>query len=253
MRPIEIFYHLYIPDDNRAGQWTMLLNQHMKLIKDSHLNNLANVNIGITMPKHWTHMWGIPYRTNQDKTVEITFSQKVQEYINTRYPWVNILDIRDTGDSNIYEGQTLKLIYEKCCHGGDFDVLYFHSKGAVSSSSSVICWREILDYYCITQWTKCLKLLQNFGVVGVKDAKTEDIIMSGNFWWSKSEYIKTLSDPLQSNEYMGDRSEYYPNKPAYRYAFERWILSNNPSIGYMVDTKTDHYDHYCFLEDLKND
>ena len=250
MRQIEIFYHLFIPSDIRASQWAVLFDQHIKLITQSKLNNLANFNLAITMPMHWTHMWGIPYKSNQDKNIEITFSNKVQEYINTRYPWINILEIRDVNEPNIYEGQTLKLLHDRCCQTDNFDVLYLHSKGMVSSSASVMVWREILDHYCITEWANCLKKLQNSNVVGVNDAKTRNIIMSGNFWWSKSEHIKSLPNPLQSDLYMGDQSDFYPNQPAYRYSFERWILSNSPIVTYIIDTKTDHYDHYCFLEDL---
>jgi hypothetical protein len=250
MRSIKIFYHLFIPPDMRAVQWEVMFDQHIRLIKQSKLGELASFNIAITMPKYWTHVCGILYSDNQDKNIKINFSQKVQEYINTRYPWVNILEIRDVSEPNIYEGQTLKLLYDNCCQGDDFDVLYFHSKGSVSNSVTVTTWREILNHYCITEWPTCLKNLQEVSVVGVNDATTRNIIMSGNFWWSKSEHIKTLPDPLRSDLYMGTQHECYPNRPAYRYSFERWVLSNNPTIAYIVDTKTDHYDHYCFLEDL---
>jgi len=250
MRHIEIFYHLYIPADIRASQWAVLFDQHMKLIKQSKINDLAKFNMAITMPKHWTHMWGIPFRVDQNSSIEITFSQKIQEYVSVRYPWVNILDIRDTGDTNLYEGQTLKFLYDRCCQDDNFDVLYFHSKGTVSGSPCVMGWREILDYYCITQWPSCLDKLKQASVVGVSDGYTNNIIMSGNFWWAKSEHIKTLPDPLRSDLYMGDQHDFYPIQPAYRYAFERWILSNNPEVFYMIDTKANHYDNYCFLENL---
>ena len=61
--------------------------------------------------------------------------------------------------------------------------------------------------------------------------------------------LKNLPDPLSSNLYTTDPN-YAPDGGAYRYAFEQWVLANSPTIDYLVDTKTVHYDDYCFLENL---
>ena len=249
MNPIEVFYHVYIPQDIRATFWPMWVDQQLSLIKASKLPAVAHINMAITMPKYWSHMHGIPFRKNGDASIEITFEAKVREYINLRYPFVNIIDIRDTGEQNIFEGQTLKLIWDRC-QQNDFDVLYIHSKGVNSSTAPVSNWREILNHFFITEWPSGVAKLATVDVVGIKDACLEDLkIVSANFWWSKASHIRTLPDPMDTTLYMSN-PEFHPTGSGYRYAFEYWVRSNDPSVDFLVDTNGNHFDNYCFLEDL---
>lgn len=249
MRPIEVFYHVYIPGDLRATMWTWWIDQQLQLIKQSRLSSIAKINMAITMPYFWTSIGAINFTENNNKTNKITFGDKVREYINCRYPFVNIVNIRDVS-SNIYEGQTLKILYDRCCEA-DIDVLYIHTKGVVSASASVSNWREILNHYCITEWPNCIKQLETADVVGIKDITSSNDIISGNFWWSKSSHIVKLSDPLDTSRYVADVN-LHPSGPAYRYGFEKWILQHSPKIHHLVDTVTDHFDNYCFLEHVLN-
>jgi hypothetical protein len=242
MRPIEVFYHVFIPADIRYTQWNWWIDQQLQLIQQSKLSDIAKINMAITMPSHYGEVspgTRIPFRVNGSKDVSIVFEQKVREYIGTRYPFVDIINIRDTGEPNIFEGHTLKLLWDRC-QLEDIDVLYLHSKGVVSASPQVACWREILNYYCITEWPKCVSSLSLCDVTGVQDLNSiEHNTISGNFWWSKSAYIKKLPDPLH-----GDINN--------RYSFEQWIMKATPQIIYQIDTKIDHHDDYCFLENIVN-
>jgi hypothetical protein len=264
MRPIEVFYHLYIPPDDRATNWTWCVDQQLGLIKQTKLSNIAKINMAITMPVNWISIYNIPFYKNNSpsqhfsvgalgntlvhnsETAELNFEGKVREYINLRYPFVNIIEVRDLIEPNLFEGQTLTALYQACWEK-DIDVLYIHSKGVSSSSASVAAWREILNHFCIAEWTQCVKLLETCDVVGVKDLVSCPITMSGNFWWSKSSHVRKLPPPLQAEYYY---EEIVPGTGSYRYAFERWIMSCNPAIHHIVDTKTDHFTNYCFLENL---
>lgn len=247
MLPIKVFYHIYIPADPRAAMWTWYVDQQLTLIKTSKLSNIAQVNVTVTMPMLWASMFEIGFTANNNKEKILTFGEKVTEYINTRYPFANILEIRDT-PANLYEGLTLRYLYDNS-QFDDFLALYVHSKGVVSASASVANWREILNHYHITEWPTAIKLLEDYQVLGVADAHTRGEIVSGNFFWARSDYIKTLQEPLNTTTYVTDENM-YPSGYAYRYGFEKWILSNNPKLYYLIDTKTDHFDNYCFLEDL---
>lgn len=249
MKPIEVFYHIFIPDDIRSSMWSWWIDQQLTLIKQSQLSTLAKINMAITMPRYWSHMHNIPFRKNGDINAEIVFESKVREYINLRYPFVDIIDIRDTGEPNIYEGQTLRLLWEKS-QLADFDILYIHSKGVISAAAAVANWRELLNHYFITEWPNGLSKLLTADVVGIKDLESEHYkIMSGNFWWARSSHIRSLPDPIDTPAYRSDPS-FHPGGPGHRYAFEYWIRSNDPVVDYLVDTKTNHFDNYCFLEDL---
>jgi hypothetical protein len=121
--------------------------------------------------------------------------------------------------------------------------LYIHTKGVVPQASpGVANWREILNYYMIDRWPQNVALLEHNQVVAINDQHTEPhAIVSGNFFWARSDYIRTLQDPLQ--EYVGKEN-------FHRYSFEAWILSMNPRVHYTINTQVNHYGTYCFLEDL---
>ena len=247
MKPIEVFYHLYIPDSIHAGNWVWWVDQQLSLIRNSKLSSIAKINMAVTMPKYWGSINNM-YFVKDAALDHISFESKVVEYITLRYPFVNILDIRDTGAPNLYEGHTLKLLHNRC-QEADIDVLYFHSKGVINNgSASVANWREILNHFCITEWIDCVAQLSQSDVVGLKESSKLNIV-SGNFWWSNSNHIKSLPDPLASEKYMS-ATDCWPGEISYRYSFEHWITINDPAIYFIADTKVNHYTQYCFLEDV---
>jgi len=245
-QPIEIFFHLYIPSDWKHTLWSYFLDSFMSVLSKSNLLDVANVNLIIAMPKYWTKIGSVEITKFDEDQIILTFELKVREYIKLRYPQITILDIRDLSEKNIYEGQTLKLLHEKSKITDSY-FLYCHSKGSFNLHplGCTTNWKEILDYFVIEKWTYHINKLREFDVTGVKDLISSDLVMSGNFWWSKSEYLKTLLDPLDTESY------FEPMSHTYRYAFERWIMTGNPKYNYIVDTKTNHYATNCFLENLK--
>ena len=230
---IEIFYHLYIPSDERRALSTWWIDDHVARLRSSGLVNNAKVNICITMP------------TCLDFG---NFGKNIKSYINARYSFINILDIRDTGEQNIYEGQTLKFLYDRCLLDDNTIVLYTHSKGIGHPTIFNNCWRQILDYYSVDRWKKCVDILENNNIdlVGVKDISK--LTVSGNVWWAKSSYIKTLPEPVDSSKYTVEHK--WPGTREYRWAFEDWISLNNPQTYHMANTQVYHYDVARFLEDL---
>ncbi len=172
----------------------------------------------------------------------------LREYISKRYSFVNLLDIRDTGEENIFEGQTLQYLHR---HTLDTDgiVCYIHSKGYTSQTVSVSCWRQILNHFIIERWPEAIKHLKSYDVVGVKDKSCQPHMVSGNFWWAKNEYIRTRPNPIESQLYQ-TRMSFFPGQPNYRYSFEDWMFFGKPNVHYLVDTKTDHFEETLFLENL---
>ena len=218
--------------------WPWWVDEQLGLIKSSKLLDVATVNMAITMPKY----------VAVDPNHYVPFWELVVNYLNNRYPFVKVLDIRDVSETNLYEGQTLRFLHQ-ACQDRDMDVAYIHSKGFISNTAHVSAWRQILNHYTITEWPSCLKYLETNDVVGIKDKICTEKSVTGNFWWSKSEYIRTLPEPLNSTVYQTDTAR-YPDGGAYRYTFEDWVFANNPKIHHIVDTNTSHYEDFCFLEDL---
>lgn len=248
LMPIRVFYHVYIPDDAKCHLWSWYLDQQLGMIRNSGLHQVAQVFMCVTMPLHWTSIYQMPIRSNHDPQIMFTFEHKVREYVAMRYPWVIILEMRDTSE-NMFEGSTLGHIHQQS-QQDDFVALYLHTKGIFSCSDTVMNWKDILNHYHINGRCSAIKHLRSHQVVAINDAHSQNnAIVSGNFWWSTSKYLRTLPEPLDTSKYTHE-PQLWPGHHAYRYGFELWILSGEPSVHYWANTNTNHYFHNCFLENL---
>ena len=247
---LEIFYHFYIPPDIRGLRWQWMLDDQLKCIIQSKLHKISDVNICISMPMWWKdeecYDGFFPECGWQDNY----FCEKVVSYINSRYPFVRVLEVRDISQKNLYEGLTLDHLHEYCKHN-DGSVLYIHSKGMSRVTTHLSNWREILDHYMITEWPTCVRHLSNNDIVCVRDLQTKmagDIAVSGNYWWATTNYIRTLPKPTLIESYPSIAVIYNSE----RHAYENWITANRPKTKFIVDTGVDHYSEKCYLEDLLN-
>lgn len=249
---LQVFYHLYIPDNNYAMYWIWWVDSQLGIIKDSYLSEHAQINMCITMPKAWSHFYDVifsePFNINS-----CTFEKTVVDYITIKYPFVNILEVRDTSEPNIYEGHTLKKLHEFALTDTENSfLLYFHSKGSGFFNRNPIMmktWKDTCENALIKNWTNCIQPLFETDVVGVAgtyNPNFENIKnLTCNFWWSKSSYIKTLPEPIDSSKYLvsSKPESYYPGGENYRYAFEEWIHLSNPRLTF-VNT----FDHQKFYK-----
>lgn len=89
----------------------------------------------------------------------------------------------------------------------DFDCWYIHTKGATSEikdGPGAANWRKYMEHFIIDKWEICLDFLNNYGAVGVEfNRYNYHDYFAGNFWWAKSEYIRTL--PEIKNFDLSDR------------------------------------------------
>jgi hypothetical protein len=103
-------------------------------------------------------------------------------------------------DVTLYETSTLNLLHEHA-QREEFYVLYVHTKG-VSHGPESTCfanvrdWVEYLCHFNIYRHQTCRALLQTYDAVGVNLLGGEHVHdalhYSGNFWWSRASYIRTL-------------------------------------------------------------
>lgn len=228
MKKINAFYHFFICPDHRSEFWNWWLDEQLGVVERSCLHNIADINMCITMPAFWTEMRGFPFeldkvRIQTGSPVFCDFKTKVQEYLDIRFPFVNVLEYRDVSAPNLYEGTTLKRMwtYSKE-HPGEV-VCYFHNKGVMSLSPPVSCWRQLLMEVLVNQWSMRYADLEGHDVVGIQDVNYR--VLSGNFFWATTDYIATLPEPVYEN----------------RYDYELWIFKNNPIIKYCLRTKADHF------------
>lgn len=86
----------------------------------------------------------------------------------------------------------------------DFIVLYMHTKGVSWKEQGynrecMIAWRRYLEHFCIGHWKECVALLRECDASGCEYMEPRDAgsgilpsYFSGNFWWSKSSYLRKL-------------------------------------------------------------
>lgn len=109
-------------------------------------------------------------------------------------------------DITLYETFTLNCIHEDS-KIENFDILYLHTKGVTKPGNThVEDWVEYMVYFLVYQFKECLTFLKVYDTVGVnlQDPDFAKCHYGGNFWWSKSEYIRTLSPCIHDNYFSAE-------------------------------------------------
>jgi hypothetical protein len=132
------------------------------------------------------------------------------------------------------EQETLAALWRRCQEtlSPDVPLLYAHTKGAVSQSRwpFVGHWREMMEYFCVDGWREAVSLLTSgVDAAGANLSYEPWRHFSGNFWWARAEYVRTLQDP---------------GKYCHRRLFaERWIGSGAPQAVFQTlhNSNVNHY------------
>lgn len=93
------------------------------------------------------------------------------------------------------ENPTLEALHQHALKE-DFMVLYMHTKGVSYqkrnyNKENMTAWRNYLEHFCIKRWRECAARLDRHDAVGC-EYKEHGRFFRGNFWWSKSSYLKKL-------------------------------------------------------------
>jgi len=106
----------------------------------------------------------------------------------------------------------------------DYKILYFHTKGVFNKYKNfdtkeisnlkfdgINNWVEMLEYFLIDNWEKCVKQLDEYDTVGVTNNGNW---WWGNFWWTKSTHVQKN---IPFNDYYGGS----------RWSCEAWLHEAN--------------------------
>jgi len=179
----------------------------------------------------------------------------LNEKIEISYPKVEIY--YTDPDNYLYELRTINEIHNYSINNDDAYILYIHTKGVRNAGNSEVVksWRNMMEYFLIEKGLICIEGLNYFDVIGnniinqqcndfndVCVNKNHCYHFSGNFWWSKSSYIKKLHKLDLIN---------LDKKHSYRYKAENWILSfeNNFNIGILNQDYTNLHPYHRFVFD----
>jgi hypothetical protein len=133
-------------------------------------------------------------------------------------------------NQSLFEQATLHPLHDHSLED-DFYVLYLHTKGVRHNNTNpcVNDWVKALSYFNIYQHETCIKGLEENDAVGVNLSDSPCKHYSGNFWWSKSSYLRTLQ--------KCDRSCY--NSP------EFWVTSHPGKFLNLWTSGVNHYTERC--------
>jgi hypothetical protein len=140
------------------------------------------------------------------------------------------------------ENSTIRLVEQWLPNHPGWLVLYFHSKGATHTDKDAwkAKWGDCMLRNCVTNWRQCVADLEaGYESVGShwmtgKKTPPGQSIWAGNFWWSKSDFLRTLPSILDR-----DRIKISGLKSVdSRYESEVWI-GNGPRLPRIKDYHPD--------------
>lgn len=244
MKKYSLYYHIWSPPNSDV--WKLFVDEQIKRIYKSGIVNYADIHCGINGKG----------------------STRIAEFVKN-YSWINIAGVSEK-DSE-YEGFTLKKLYEDCVSDVYEKVGYIHTKGisflsgerdhdpnrpGIRDSSqdktliAINSWKHFLEWGCIDMWKENVKRLDTYQTCGVNYSPVPWSHYSGNFWWARSDYIKTLEHPIDRM----NKSDGWANQ---RLSFESWIGTGNPNPSSIENISFQAYypnndDIYPRLVDISN-
>jgi hypothetical protein len=201
--PIYVFYHIYA-----YNNWKEIVNEQIESIRNSGLYDACSA---------------IKYSVICDSYGDLSYIKHI---------------LGDKGDliyhgtnSSVYEFPALSELYKVCCEQ-DCYCMYIHTKGSSNSNKTLKWyypgvvnlselransrqWRRLMGKYNIDEWRTAVSILTDYDTYGCYYKRIGNVgYYAGNFWWSKSSYIKTLQSI--------DNLDW-----SYRYNAEIWLLNSN--------------------------
>ena len=153
---------------------------------------------------------------NEAKSINLGFLGEKKEIL----PFLNnkIKLVYHSTNLKEYEKPTINKLLEFSKKSKEsYNVLYLHSKGVSKKEHMSECikyWRLMMSYYLVTNYKKCLNHLKKYDTVGCNlsmgffnekrdkyprwwncrfNNEEHFIHYSGNYWWSKTDFLKKIS------------------------------------------------------------
>jgi len=181
--PINIFWHIFIDEKGYIRGKDIIERQFKKILYSGLYDRCDTIYIGYVSDN-------------------IVFPS---EYILS-YPKVKIIVNKNFG----YEGVTTTELKKFCDSHNNCLIMYIHNRGMSHNEDSPSeDWTLMMEYFVILRWKQSIQHLNDKYTCGCEMwSHTHRYYggnftyhYSGNFWWSRSEYIKLLDFPLFNDRY----------------------------------------------------
>lgn len=128
------------------------------------------------------------------------------------------------------------------------NILYLHLKGTGNFRLGQHDWCDLMLHFNVIRWREAVDILnEGYDTCGVNwNANHEYPHYAGNFWWARSEYLKSLPpftypDP---DTITWDSPSIFGFNNTYRHDAEYWLGMNEPKAYSIYDSGVDHYSYY---------
>ena len=112
--------------------------------------------------------------------------------LTTNHYKINLINY--SNNSEMFEFPTINLIHTFSKFHNNTNVLYMHTKGASYEEEYdyIRDWREFMLYFLVEKNKFCFDCLDFYDTIGSNYLDHPRPHYSGNFWWAKTNYIRTL-------------------------------------------------------------
>lgn len=177
MKPIAIFYHVYLGGGEHPCNPEIVTGIVTEQLSAIHASGLA---------AH-TGLFHIGVNGSDEDTFMVS-AMAPQASVNKNLP-------------GTAELPTQKVMQDWCKVNPGWSVLYLHTKGAIHNGNPIMDqWRRCMERACVWGWKNCTNELEN-GIesCGAHWLTPEEhpvightAYWGGNFWWATSDFINTL-------------------------------------------------------------
>jgi hypothetical protein len=185
---VHIYYHIYSIEGVES-----IIDEQLKLI-ETYFDMPFILNVGISIA--------------DDNSPTDTIIKRFYDYQKPNY---RIRDVRSKG----HEFVTLDLIEKDKETFGNLDyILYLHTKGASKQKNAeypnIVSWRNLMQYFNIEKIKSVFRIFDKtdfntYGVLLETVNNSNHTIYSGNFWWMKADYAKTINiDTVKKNRWNAE-------------------------------------------------
>ena len=226
MANIKVFWHV-----NELNGWNHVMDQQWDLIEKSGLEQAASDIYLCMNGQPWTFAaWD--QAKNGHKPEKKTKLVKVND------------------SAILHEWPTLMWMLQQSREATEpFYICYIHLKGLLRwGDVNVGDWRDFMNWATIEKWRDNVAALDGGAdAVGTNYNTTPWPHFAGNFWWAKSEYVKTLEPIPHPEDRMNHNFTKYtahPTNPHWRFDHEAWLHSGNPKYVELAKSLQPGERHY---------
>lgn len=252
-----IYYHLYLDD---LYSWSHILAEHFFLIdKTDLIKNIDEFRMTVVTQddrriEAFTSLVS-SYASSHKVKFQIEFVKS--NYLNDDEMLQDMTNLNYNSPKAIGETYSLIKMYNDS-QKEDVNICYLHLKNVTTVTNLLInntlgskfknkyYWRQLMNDSTITRWKTCVeKLDEGYDVVGGDFLDGPAKCFRGNFFWTKSPYVRTLEDISDSNWWHNWKQRLKDVDPwlynsAKRFGDERWICSN-PNVKTFETVRNDGF------------